>query len=168
MRIAGCAVAIVTTFGISACSGDPDPADHSTATHGATAPAAEDEAASVLEAFWAERVRVESSGAYDTANFDGILGPRLIEPQLQQYEQFDRGGFRRIGEPRLRDFTAEVDGDSAIATVCVQEDEWGAESDVRIVEPEPQGWYASSHRLERTGEAWLIVDTAEPPSEIDC
>ncbi len=169
IRIAGCALAIVTALGLSSCSGDDsDPAERPTATQESTAPSAEDEAVSVLEAFWAERVRVESSGAYDTANFDGILNSRMIEPQLQQYQQFGQSGFRRIGEPQLRDFTAEVDGDSAIATVCVQEDEWGAEADIKIVEPEPQGWYASSHRLERTDGAWLIVDTAEPPSEITC
>jgi len=167
IRTAACALALATTLLVSACSTD-EGGSEAPAPNTPAATATEDEVVTVLEAFWAERVRVESSGRYDTADFSGILSPRMIEPQTQQYRQFDETGFRRVGQPQLRDYTAEVDGDTAIATVCVQEDAWGAEADVEIAEPEPQGWYASSHRLERADDAWLIVDTATPPAGVSC
>ncbi|MTB86986.1 hypothetical protein H9L21_08540 [Aeromicrobium senzhongii] len=167
MRTAAGSLALATTLLMSGCGTEEGDSETPAPT---TAPTAvtENEVVTVLEAFWAERVRVESSGRYDTADFSGILSRRMIEPQSQQYRQFDEMGFRRVGQPQLRDFTAEVDGDTAIATVCVQEDEWGAEADVQIAEPEPQGWYASSHRLERADDAWLIVDTAKPPAGVSC
>ncbi|GAA3548864.1 hypothetical protein AFL01nite_23170 [Aeromicrobium flavum] len=167
MRTVTCAMAMTTALVLGGCGDDGD-SDLPAASAPTTAASGEDEVVAVLEAFWAERVRVESSGRYDTADFSGVLSTTMLEPQRQQYQQYEETGFRRVGKPQLRDYTAEVDGDTAVATVCVQEDEWGATADVKIAEPEPQGWYPSSHRLERTGDAWLIVDAAEPPAGVSC
>lgn len=168
-RATAWSAALVATVLLAACQGDGDAEEPLPSPVSASAtPLEATEAAAVLEEFWAERVRVESSGDYDTADFTGILDPRMIEPQLQQYQQLEQTGFRRIGAPQLRDFTARVEGDTAIATVCVQEDEWGAKADVKIEEAEPQGWYASSHRLVRTDGAWLIVENAKTPKDISC
>jgi hypothetical protein len=167
-RTVTCAMALSTALLLGGC-GDDSGSDLPPATGASsTAAAAEKDVVAVLESFWAERVRVESSGRYDTADFSRILSTPMLEPQAQQYQQFEETGFRRVGEPKLRDYTAEVDGDKAVATVCVQEDEWGATADVKIAEPEPQGWYPSSHRLERTADAWLIVGTARAPEDVSC
>lgn len=169
-RIAAIAVALTVMVMLVACDGGDGDADPTTASTASATPTATDEAdaAAVLEKFWAERVRVESSGDYDNANFEGILGSTMIEPQLQRYKQYGEWGFQRVGKPELRDFTAEVDGATAIATVCVQEDEWGAKADIKVDEAEPQGWYASSHRLERTDGTWLIVGTVKTPAGVTC
>ncbi|WP_286927784.1 MULTISPECIES: hypothetical protein [Aeromicrobium] len=167
MRITTCAMALAGALLLGGCGGDDGSDTPATTTPTPTA-SAQDEAVAVLEAYWDERVRVETSGAYDTADFSRTLAPSETEPMLARYAQFEAGNFRRTGEPELRDYTATVDGTSAIATVCVNEDEWGAEADGEVVEPEAAGWYASSHRLEQTDGTWLIVGEADTPSGISC
>ena len=162
-----CALALSGALLLGGCGGD-EGSDEPTPTTATPTASAQDEAVAVLEAYWNERVRVESSGAYDTADFSRILSPSESEPMQARYAQFEGGNFRRVGKPELRDYTATVDGTSAIATVCVNEDEWGAEADGEVVQPEAAGWYASSHRLEQTDGAWLIVGEAETPRGISC
>ncbi|SKB02712.1 hypothetical protein SAMN06295964_0039 [Aeromicrobium choanae] len=167
MRVTTCALALSGALLLGGCGGD-DGSDTPATTAPSPTASAQDEAVAVLEAYWSERVRVETSGAYDTADFSRILSPAESEPMQARYAQFEDGNFRRVGAPELRDYTATVDGDTAIATVCVNEDEWGAEADGEVVEPEAAGWYASSHRLEQTDGAWLIAGSAETPSGISC
>lgn len=169
-RITAIAVALTFMVPLASCAGDGDGPDPTPGTTASATPTATDatDAAAVLEKFWAERVRVETSGNYDSASFEGIVAPDAIEPILQRYAQYDDGGFRRVGTPQLRDYVATVDGDSAIASVCVNEDDWGAEADGKIVESDPAGWYADSHELTRTDGAWLIVDDAKTPSGVTC
>jgi len=167
MRATTCALALTTALLLGGCGGDAE-SDAPAATTATPTASAEDDAVAVLESYWKERVRVETSGAYDTADFSRILTPSESEPMLARYDQFEAGNFRRVGAPELRDYTATVDGASAIATVCVNEDEWGAEADGEVVQPDAAGWYASSHRLEQKDGAWLIVSTAKTPSGISC
>lgn len=167
MRATTSALALTTALLLGGCGADDDETARP-ATSATPTVSADDEVAGVLEEYWNERVRVETSGEYDTADFSRTLAPAQTEPILARYRQFEAGNFRRVGAPELRDYTATVDGTTAIATVCVNEDEWGAEADGEVVQPEAAGWYASSHRLEQTDGSWLIVGDAETPSGISC
>ena len=128
----------------------------------------EDRVVDVVRAYWRERVRVETAGDYDSADFGDVMTPQAAEPTLERYAQLGSGGFRRVGEPRLRDFSATVDGRTAVATVCVNEDDWGARADAEDIEIEPAGWYAESFRLERSDDRWIIVGDAETPDTNAC
>lgn len=151
----------------------PSAAPSATPTSDATASPtkrAEDEmaAVTVLRAYWSERIRVETSGDFASADFEDVMTADAAEPTLERYRQLQTGNFRRVGRPELRDHRATVDGDTAVASVCVNEDDWGAEADAEIIEPEPAGWYAESHRLERTDGQWVIVGDAETPDGFAC
>jgi len=156
---------------LGGCTGDDEPsatsptsgAPSSAASSAAPSPSpGEDEAVAVVRAFWQERIRVETSGDYDSADFSRVMTRQAAEPTLERYSQLETGGFHRVGEPELRDLRASVEGDTAVATVCVNEDEWGAEAEGEPIEIEPTGWYAEGYRLEVVEGRWVIVGDAEP------
>lgn len=166
---------------LAGCGGDDDaprPASPTSETSRSTPPTPpatgdsaeeqENRVVDVVRAYWRERVRVETSGDYDSADFGDVMTPQAAEPTLERYAQLGTGGFRRVGEPRLRDFTATVDGRTAVATVCVNEDDWSARADAEEIELEPAGWYAESFRLERTDDRWIIAGDAETPDTNAC
>ena len=128
----------------------------------------EDRVVAVVKAYWRERIRVENSGDYASADFGDVMTPQAAEPTLERYAQLGTGGFHRVGKPRLRDFAVTVDGTAAVATVCVNEDGWGAEAEAEVVEIEPAGWFAQGFRLERTDDRWIIVSDAETPDTNAC
>lgn len=127
-----------------------------------------DDAIAVVEAFWDERIRVETSGDYQSADFDGLLDASLAEPLAAQYSSLDGGNFRRVGSPELRDFKATVDQTTAVVTVCVNEDDWGAEADVEVEERPDMGFYVDAYALEATEGAWVIVDQPDAPAGVKC
>lgn len=165
---------------LAGCGGDDDaprPASPTSETSRSTPPTPpatgdsaqeENRVVDVVRAYWRERVRVETSGDYDSADFGDVMTPQAAEPTLERYAQLGTGGFRRVGEPRLRDFSATVDGRTAVATVCVNEDDWGARADAEDIEIEPAGWYPESFRLERTGDRWIITGDAATPDTNAC
>ncbi|WP_313405791.1 hypothetical protein [Aeromicrobium sp.] len=181
-RIATSALVLSAVLLLGACgdddSSEPSPAAGSGSSASTGAPSSapgptstrDDEARvlAVLEAYWDERIRVETSGDFASADYGSIMTDEAAEPTLERYRQLATGNFRRVGKPELRDHSAVVTGDTAVASVCVNEDEWGARADAEIVEIEPAGWYAESHRLRNVDGTWLIVGDAGTPDGFAC
>ena len=152
--------------GVAGCSGggsdEPKPSPSSAAT-------SEDEAIAVVQEYWDERVRVENSADYGSADFEGVLDPALLEGVNARYSGYADGNFRREGEPELRDFEATVDDTTALVTVCVNEGGWTAAADIENVEQPADEFYAIAYPLEQAGDDWLITREGEnAPEDASC
>lgn len=135
-----------------------------------TSDSSESDAVAVVEDYWAERIRVETSGDYQSAEFSDLVDTSLAESMTARYASLAQGNFRRVGSPELRDYSATVTGDTAVVTVCLNEDDWGAEADVDIEDPPDRGFIASAYQLERNSpeDPWLIVESMDAPDGVTC
>lgn len=169
----GCVLGLAAVLALASCVPDtPSISDRSDDPTDAATPvltdAAEIEVIAVYEAYWTERVRVETSGDYDSADFTGMVMPEVNEVLLARYDDYAAMNLRRVGEPELRDYVAQVEGETAIATVCLNEDDWGVVADAEVVPAEPLGWVASSRIVELVDGTWLIGGAPETPPDITC
>ncbi|MGJ9423556.1 hypothetical protein [Aeromicrobium sp. CF3.5] len=159
---------VLTLVLLAGCSGDepesPPP------TSAPSSDPSEADAVAVVEDYWAERIRVETSGAYETADFLDLVDTSLAESMTARYASLAQGNFRRVGAPELRDFSAAVTGDTAVVTVCLNEDGWGAKADVDVEDAPDRGFFASAYQLERSSgdDPWLIVESANAPDRVTC
>lgn len=162
-----CAAVLMVIAGLTGCSGGGS--DEPEATPTPTEATAEDLAIATVQEYWDERVRVESSADYASADFEGILDPALLEGVNARYSSYADGGFRREGEPELRDFEATVDGSTALVTVCVNEGGWTAVADIENVEQPADEFYAIAYPLKQAGDDWIITTEGQnPPEGVSC
>lgn len=157
-------------IGLSGCSGggsdDSEPAPTTTAASATP----QDEAIAVVEAYWAERIRVENSADYASADFEGILDSDLIAERRDTYAMQADLGIQRIGAPVRRDHAAEVDGRRAVVTMCVNEGPWTAAETEGVITQQPEDeFYAVGYTLELVDDGWLMTSEGEtPPEDITC
>ncbi|RLV56879.1 hypothetical protein D9V41_03660 [Aeromicrobium phragmitis] len=109
------------------------------------------------ERYWEIRIQGQSAGELPANALDGVAVGAALEGQYAVIAQNQQSGLRRVGEPTLTDFSADVDGDTATAFVCVDDSEWGAEVNGEPVEQPPGGLSAHAATLERQGDTWLVT-----------
>lgn len=154
---------------VTGCSSDDGGADTGPSPNVPSASSVEDQVIDVVQRYWDERVRVEGSGDYASADFEDILGPGLHEAKAALYDSYAEIGHRRVGAPLLRDLSASVEGSTAVVTMCVNEGPWTAEADVATVEQPVDEFYAIAFTLERGDDGWLMVDEGSvPPGDVVC
>lgn len=163
--VAACAL----TFSLSACSGsdDPEPTEETTtASAKPTADPAKADQADVVNLanrYWAAVVESQNTGNDSRELFADVATGGVIELQLGKVAQYKKLGLLRVGEPKITEVEAEVNGDTAQISLCLNEDDWAAEVDGQPVEAgEKFGNGAWGARVDKVDGRWLVAEISAP------
>lgn len=153
-------IALLVSFSLSACSGDPsDVGAADAADPNATAEAAVKD---LTSRYWAVVVKAENNADPDPDQFEPVARGTFIEAELKRLRTYQDGDLRRVGAPAITDVEAVVTGDTAEIKACLDEDKWGAELKGTKVKPTSRGpapWGATAERIDGT---WLVTDIGIP------
>lgn len=147
---------------VSACSTDAD--SPSGTISSSPTPSSDPDVESLeqlAEDLWAAREEASRNSDPDRARFEGILAPQLLEREVAELEQYQSLGVTREGSPRVTAIEATAEGDTGTVTMCLDEDDWQAFEEDRLIEGDDLGPVPYGFTAERVDDTWQVIAVIE-------
>jgi hypothetical protein len=145
---------------LSACSGDSEPKDESSSTPSASAtPDASAEVKALVSQYWDTVTQAENSADTDRAQFKGVARGAFLENEFRKLDNYADQGINRVGGPRITAVEVAVDGNTAVVSHCIDEDQWTAKKNGEALKPILTGNRPFGLTATLTGDAWIVTDT---------
>lgn len=162
--------ATAVVMGLTGCSSDSEEPTGLDVTAGSSesppdepsGPSQTDDVAAIEQLYadyWDAVIASENGPNPDPTLFDGIATGAAVESHVSRVQRMVEEEQQRFGEPTVGDVKVTVDGDTARAEACVDQQDWGVivqgqtQPPFEGLKPGPMGTL-----LERTADGWLIVD----------